>query len=247
MNQDMLSVQAPLRAGLRDRVLALRAHGMFDGLDDDGLLLLAERGSTASYADGEVICVEDAAPRAVFMVLEGEVVVSRHGNPITVRGPGDAYGALPLLARAPSTLAVARGHVRLLEVPATAFEATLTENCSLLRNTLRGLGRSVLEIRHNLPVDPEQPRVLDEGTYYTKPRSFVERLIQLRQSPFGRMNVDALIDFARSMHEVRYAAGELLWQADESSTHALHVDVGRVRCTAPDGRHVAIGTGFTIG
>ena|SRR6478752_5793 len=247
MNHEMLSEQEPARSGLRDRVLALRAHGMFDGLDDDGLLMLAERGGTTAYADGDVVCVEDAAPQAVFMVLEGEVVVSRHGTVVTVRGPGDAYGALPLLARAPSTLAVARGYTRLLEVPATAFEACLTENCSLLRNTLRGLGLSVLQTRGNLPVDPDKPRVLDEGTYYTQPRTFVERLIQLRQSPFGRINVDALIDFARCMNEVRYPAGELLWQTGEPSTHALHIDAGRVRCTTPDGRSVAVAMGFTIG
>jgi CRP-like cAMP-binding protein len=164
-----------------------------------------------------------------------------------VRKAGDAYGALPLLARQPSTRAVARGETRLLEVPASAFEAALTENYSLLRNTLRALGRSVLVTRGNLPVKPQSERVINEGTYYAEPRSLVQQLIQLRQSPFGRMNLDALVDFARYMHEVRYPAGELLWRAGEPSTHALHIDVGRVRCTASDGTSVDVGQGFTIG
>jgi CRP-like cAMP-binding protein len=61
------------------------------------------------------------------------------------------------------------------------------------------------------------------------------------------MNVEALIDLARHMVEVRYPAGHLLWSAGDLSTHALHVDYGRIRCTAPDGRYVDIGNDFTIG
>jgi CRP-like cAMP-binding protein len=243
----MLGASAPSRAGLRDRVFALRSQTMFDGLDDDGLLLLAEHGRTVSYTDADVLCVEGEPPRAVLLVLEGELVVSRDDVIVTVRKAGDAYGALPLLARTPSTLAIARGNTRVLEIPAAAFEVALIENSSLLRNTLRALGSGVLHARGNLPVDPNKPRANNEGTYYTQPRTLVERLIQLRQSPFGRMNLDALIDFARYMHEVRYPAGELLWQIGEASTHALHIDAGRVRCTASDGQNVAVGQGFTIG
>ena len=246
MNHEILGVGGPSRVGLRDRILALRSQAMFDGLDDDGLLLLAEHGRSVVYTDGEVIAVGGEAPRAVFLVLEGEIVVSLHGN-VIARKVGDAYGALPLLARAPSTLALARGTTRVLEIPAGAFEAALTENYSLLRNTLRALGRSVLETRRNLPADPDQPRVINEGTYYTQPRTLVERLIELRRSPFGRMNLDALIDFARYMHEVRFPAGTQLWLTGEPSTHALHIDVGRVHCSSPDGKSVAVGQGYTIG
>jgi CRP-like cAMP-binding protein len=247
MNHEMLGASAPSRAGVRDRIFALRSQSMFDGLDDDGLLLLAEHGRTVSYADAEVICVEDEAPRAVFMVLEGQIVVLRDGTTVAVRKVGDAYGALPLLARTPSTLAVAGGSTRLLEIPAAAFEAALTENSSLLRKTLHALGSGVLQARGNLPVDTARSNTPNEGTYYTQPRTLVERLIQLRQSPFGRMNLDALIDFARYMREVRYPAGELLWRAGDPSTHALHIDVGRIRCTAANGENVAVGQGFTIG
>jgi CRP-like cAMP-binding protein len=33
----------------------------------------------------------------------------------------------------------------------------------------------------------------------------------------------------------------------EASTYSLHIDAGRVRCAAPDGRHVDVARGFTIG
>jgi CRP-like cAMP-binding protein len=243
----LLLVGEPSRAGLRDRVLLLRAQPMFEGLDDDGLLLLAEHARTASYHDGEVIAAEGEASRAVYLVAAGEIVVSRHGKELTVRKAGDAYGGLPLLAREASTLAVARGETRTYEVPATAFESAVTENYSLLRNMLRVMGSSVLATRASLPADPQLPRVVDEGIYHTEPRSMVERLLELRRSPFGHLNLEALVDLARQMVEVRYPAGHLLWSAGDVSTHSLHIDAGRVRCTAPDGSSVAVGHGFTIG
>jgi CRP-like cAMP-binding protein len=61
------------------------------------------------------------------------------------------------------------------------------------------------------------------------------------------MNMEALIDLARSMVELRIPAGAVLWSAGDPSTHALHIDVGRVRCTERDGRSVSVGHGFTIG
>lgn len=235
------------RVSVRDRVLTMRSKAMFEGLDDDGLLLLAEHGHSGFYRDGEVIAVEGEPAREVYLVEQGEIVVSRAGKWLTTRKAGDAYGGLPLLAREPSTLAVAKGDTRTLEVPGPAFEAALIENFSLLRNTLKQLGASMLLQRGNLPADPDRPRPFVEGAYYEEPRTLVERLIQLRQQPFGRMNLDALVDMARGMIDSRFPANTQLWSIGEPSTHALNIDYGTVRCTGPDGRQVSVGRGFTLG
>jgi signal-transduction protein with cAMP-binding, CBS, and nucleotidyltransferase domain len=155
-----LGAGQPLPSGVRDRVLMLRAQPMFHGLDDDGVLLMAEHGRSARYRDGEVMSVEGEPSRAVYLVKSGEIVVSRHGQLITTRKSGEAYGALPLLAREPSTLAVANGETHTLELPAAVFESALTENFSLLRYTLRQLGGAVLETRGNLPGDPSRPPLI---------------------------------------------------------------------------------------
>ncbi|MET0792001.1 MAG: cyclic nucleotide-binding domain-containing protein [Polyangiaceae bacterium] len=246
MNQDLWLTEGS-RLSVRDRILTMRSKPMFEGLDDDGLLLLAEHGHTGFYRDGEVIAPEGEPARQVYLIEHGEIVVSQAGQWVTTRKEGDAYGGLPLLAREPSPLAVAKGDTRTLEVPGPAFEAALTENFSLLRNTLKQLGASVLQHRGNLPADPDRPRTFPEGPYYEEPRTLVERLIQLRGQPFGRMNLDALVDMARHMIDIRFPAGTLLWSIGEPSTHALNIDYGSVRCTGPDGRHVMIGRGFTLG
>jgi CRP-like cAMP-binding protein len=247
VNHELLGAGQPPRTGIRDRVLTLRAYPMFDGLDDDALLLLAEHGTSARYRDGDVITAEGESPRALCLIVEGEISVSRQGQLLSVRKAGDAYGGLPLLAHQPSTLGVAVGATSTLEIPAPAFEAALTQNFSLLRTILRQLGSSVLLMRGNLPIDPSRQGQVDEGTHYTEPLSLVQRLIQLRQGGFRHMNVEALIDLARSMVEIRYPTGALLWSTGDPSTHALHVDVGKVRCTQADGKYATIGRGFTIG
>jgi len=247
VNHEILGAGQPVRAGIRDRVLTMRAYSMFDGLDDDALLLLAEHGSSARYPDGEIITGEGEPTRMLCLIVEGEILVSRNGQVLSTRKMGDAYGGLPLLAREPSTLAVAVGDTTTLEVPATAFEAALTTNFSLLRSMLRQLGSAVLAMRGNLPTDGSRPSEIDEGSYYSEPLSLVERLIKLRQGSFRHMNMEALIELARSMVEVRYPAGALIWSTGEPSTHAVHIDVGRVRCTEPDGKHASVGGAFTIG
>jgi len=247
VNHQLVNLGEPARVGLRDRVLLLRSQPLLDALDDAGLLLLAEHGYTVSYADGDVVCAAGEPARAVHVVVDGALRVSRAGADAVEHVAGEAYGALPLLARRPTPLVVARGVTRTLQVPATAWEAALIENHSMMRNVLRVMGASVLGLRDSLPADPKLPRVLDEGRYYTEPRSFVTRLIDLRQSPFGHMHLDALVDLARHMVEVRYPAGALIWSVGDPSSHSLHIDVGRVRCTAPDARHVDVAHGFTIG
>jgi CRP-like cAMP-binding protein len=109
------------------------------------------------------------------------------------------------------------------------------------------MGSGVLASRGSLPADPNVPRQVVERSYYTTPRTMVEPLIELRQSPFGHINLEALVDMARKMLEVRFPAGHLLWSVGDTSTHSLHIDVGRVRCTTADGSSVAVGSGFTIG
>ncbi|HTU61603.1 MAG TPA: cyclic nucleotide-binding domain-containing protein, partial [Polyangiales bacterium] len=52
---------------------------------------------------------------------------------------------------------------------------------------------------------------------------------------------------ARHMHEYRLPAGHLIWSAGEVADYSLHINYGRVRCTAPDGQHVLVGSDFTLG
>lgn len=246
MSYESLGLGVVSRQSLRDRLLVLRAIDLFDGADDAALLLLTEQARATSFRAGEVISRDGDAARALHVVTAGRATLVRNGLEVSF-GPGMAFGVLSLLARQPMSLARATEDSRVLEIPAAALEGAIDESFSLLRSMLRVVGAAVLKARGNLPADPLAERTVEEGGFHEQARSFVERLIELRTGPFGYMNLEALVELARSMREVRFAKGQVLWSIGDASTHAYHLDYGRVRCTSRDGRHVDVGRGFTIG
>jgi CRP-like cAMP-binding protein len=246
MNYETIGLGTVSQHGLRERLLVLRSVDLFNGLDDQALLLLSEHARTARYRVGETISDARQAAGAVYVVTKGEVSLKLDQRELRF-GPGTQFGAMALLARKPAGLARAVLETRTLEIPAAVFEAAIDENFSLLRGALRVAGSAALEARGNLPADPLTQGEVDEGTFHEQPRSLVERLIGLRAGPFGYMNLDALVDLAQHMREVRLQAGQVLWSVGDASTHAFHLDYGRIRCTASDGRYVDVGRGFTIG
>jgi CRP-like cAMP-binding protein len=247
VNPELIGVPGPPREGLRARLLLLRALPVCEGLDDEGLIRLAEHARNVSYHEGDVITREGEPATSIHVLVEGEVQLFQNERRVGVFKTGAAFGALHVLAREPSVLAIASEFTRTIELPAAAFETLLDENYSLLRSLLGIAGAAALAARGNLPVDQKASRVIDEGEYYERPRSLVERLILVRSGSFAGMNLEALIDLARHMQEVRLPAGQLLWSAGDIADHSLHVNYGRLRCTAPDGQHVIIGSDFTLG
>jgi CRP-like cAMP-binding protein len=237
----------PPRIGIRDRILVLRSFENFAGLDEEALTLIAEHARTCVFRRGDVLCEEGEPPRSLQLVVEGQVTVSRRQLPPLVVKPGHGFGMLPIVANLDSGRAVADVDTRTLEIPAAAFRAALEENFSLLRNSLLLLGRGILRSRGNLPAAPDDAPQLEPDEPDDRPSTPVERLLKLRSTPFGRMDVDALLDLARQIVECRVEAGHVFWSTGDRSTHSLHINRGRVRCTASDRRHVDVGRNFTLG
>lgn len=232
---------------IRDRLLLLRSLEELDGLDDDGLLLLVENSRERSYLASEYLLRAGDEPTSIFIVIEGQVLLRRPNLPDTVIKQRRPFGLVTAMADARTEDAIAAVDTRVLEIPVTGFRSALEENFSLLRNALRLFSVLLARMRHRLPADPSSPPKLELGRYYDKPRTLVEQLIELRKGPFVHMNIDALVDLARRMVEVRVGAGHVFWRAGDLSNYALHVEYGHVKCTTPAGEHVTIGSDFTIG
>ena len=93
MTQAALILEAPAREGLRDRILTMRSQPMFEAVDDDGLLLLAEHARSATYRPGEVLAREGEPAAAFVIVIEGAVELSWKGRPMSTTSPGSqAHG-----------------------------------------------------------------------------------------------------------------------------------------------------------
>ncbi len=226
-------------AGVRERLLALRSLPTLMGLDDEALTLLAEHARHREFRKGEVLAVAHEPLHAVHVIVDGRVTVMRDGDEALVAGNGDRLGVLALMAGSPVGHLTAEADTRTLEISVAAFKGVMEDNFSLLRNELRLLSTGVLSARGVLPVSPPSA-VLGDGTgeYPGRSLTVVERVMRLRQGAFGVMSVDALSEFARRMVEVRIPAGELIWSVGDRPAYTLHLQHGRVRCTAADGGNV---------
>ena len=237
----------PPRYGLRARVFAIRAVANFQGLDDEGLTLLAEHARDLTFPRGAVISREGAPPQAIYLVLDGRINVSRRGQTIAVQENGRGVGLFTTLAGVPSAQAVAEVDTRVLEIPIPVFLAALEENFSLLRTSLRLVCAAVLRMRGNLPVHPAKATPVEIGEYYERPATLVERILDIRTQAQTAVDLEALVELARRTHEVRYPEGHLFWSVGDAATYSVRINYGRVRCTSEDGQHVMIGKGFNIG
>jgi CRP-like cAMP-binding protein len=245
LSQDVFILGEPASGTIRDRLLLLRSLDLLAGLDEEGITLLAEHATNRRYRKGDVVMT--GGEGVIHIVVEGKISLTRGARTVSVGREGWGLGMLELFAGVPAGRAVADVDSRTVEIPTLAFRAALDENFSLVRNAFRLLGNELADARRSLPADPERPPKAEMGTYYERPRTLAERMIELKDIPLMRGNVDALVDFSRCMVEHRVPAGHLFWSTGEPATFSIHMKYGRVRCTAPDGLSVVVGSDFTLG
>ncbi|HTE52534.1 MAG TPA: cyclic nucleotide-binding domain-containing protein [Kofleriaceae bacterium] len=234
---------------LRGRLLLLRALDSMRAVGDDSLSLLAEHARVRRFRRGDFLLDEGGPVDTVYIVVAGQVTVTRRGEPVAVVKRGYGAGFAPLIARDPNGVrAVADVDTTTLEIPADALLDTYERDFAFVRNVLRLQAVQIASARGGLPVDPDRPPPVDLGTWRERQVTLVERLLATRKVPlFATANLDAVVELLRSQVEVRYPAGEVLWRIGEPATYSLRIDCGRVRCTAGDGRAVDVGAQQWIG
>lgn len=235
-------------AGLRERVLVLRAMPWAASLDEEGLYLLAEYARNCQFRANETLFSYEGTVTSIFIVVEGEVDVAVDGNPLTVVRPGHAVGITSLLARDPRKVdAIATKPTRALEIPAEALLAAYEENFSLVRNVLRLQCRGIMQQRGQLPVastDGAGPAIPRRSGFLT----LAERVFELRRTPlFKDANLDAVFEIARATVESRADAGTVLWRIGDPSLFWLRVEWGSVYCRNATGRAVGIQSPYVLG
>lgn len=239
-------------AGARDRALLLKSLYGFSELDVDSLLLLAESSRTRSFRRGEVMMHEkDGSIGAVYMLIRGQVSITRMGRMITESKRGGTVGMLSLLADDENGItALCKEDTWAIEFPSEVLLRSFELDFSLLRNAFRQMARTTLQMRDQLPrrSSSTDSETISPGVWRDEPWSLVERIIEARRVPlFANSNLDAVIDAIGRSREIRGLAGDLLWQCGDPSTHFLRVNYGRFCCTNADGKSTIIGAPFALG
>ena len=103
---------------------ALRASSVLGAVDDAGRATFARYVDVLTFPAGMRVVSESAVSRDMFLVLEGEASVVHSGLEIGRAGPGDTFGELGLVARAPRAASVdARTELRVARLTEERFEA----------------------------------------------------------------------------------------------------------------------------
>lgn len=124
------------------KVEALARCSLFEGLTKKELGDLARVTEDLEVAPGKVLCKEGAAASEFFVIIEGEVEVTKGGTPITTLGPGDFFGEIALIEHSTRTATVtATSSLRFFVLTSRAFWGLIERSPAVERKVLRALAR----------------------------------------------------------------------------------------------------------
>jgi CRP-like cAMP-binding protein len=121
---------------------ALGSVPLFSACNRKELQLVAKQGVRRTAQAGETLVKEGSAGAELSVVLEGTARVERHGRKVATLGPGDFFGDLSLLDRAPrNATVVASTPMELIVLHQRAFDEVLATGPGMAKKLLTGLAR----------------------------------------------------------------------------------------------------------
>ncbi len=130
-------VATPQSEAARARAQVMDELFLFQGLPFHARLRVSRICREAAFAAGEPLVREGGTDGAMYVIVQGEVIVSRDGHELARLGPGEHFGELGLLGDRPRTATV---------LGATAGSAIVVDRTELLEFCRRDptLGNSLL-------------------------------------------------------------------------------------------------------
>jgi CRP/FNR family transcriptional regulator, cyclic AMP receptor protein len=129
------------------KVEALKRAPLFAGLSRKELVQLARVSEDLEVPPGKVLCKEGQTGREFFVIVDGEVEVTRNGKHVATRTGGEFFGEIALLEDTPRTATVtAKTALRFFVLTRKDFRHLVNENPNVERKVLRALARRVVEL-----------------------------------------------------------------------------------------------------
>jgi CRP-like cAMP-binding protein len=133
------------------KLRALKRAPLFEGLSRKELTELARVSEDLEFPEGRVLCREGDVGHEFFVIVDGDVEVTRKGRKVAAEHSGDFFGEIALVEpRTPRMATVtAKTPVRCFVLTRQAFMAMIEANPSVERKVLRALARRVVELSRN--------------------------------------------------------------------------------------------------
>jgi CRP-like cAMP-binding protein len=129
------------------KVEALARAPIFEGLSKKELTELARVTDDLEVAAGTALCRQGQTGSEFFVIMDGDVEVTRDGRRVETGGAGDFFGEIALIAGIPRTATVTTTTpVRLFVLTAPAFTGMLDRYPTIERKVLRALAKRVVDI-----------------------------------------------------------------------------------------------------
>jgi CRP-like cAMP-binding protein len=129
------------------KVAALKRSPLFAGLSGKELEELAHTSEDLEVPAGTVLARQGETGREFFVVLEGEVDVTRDGQSVNPQGGVDFFGELALVADMPRTATLtARTPLRFFVLTAQSFRSMLARSPQVELKVLRAMVKRLAEM-----------------------------------------------------------------------------------------------------
>jgi CRP/FNR family cyclic AMP-dependent transcriptional regulator len=128
----------------RELVDRLSRLALFADLPRPQLEEVAHSFDEEVYAEGSRVLRQGLSGSNLFVILDGEAIVSRDGDEVTRLGPGEVFGEVSVLTGEPPTAdVVARSMLRCLVVPGPEVERFLVERPRVMFRVLQSVAARI--------------------------------------------------------------------------------------------------------
>ena len=129
------------------KVSALARTPLFSGLSKKELTQLARMSDDMEIEAGHVLCREGEVGREIFVIVDGEVEVTRKGKQVKRSGGDEFFGEIALLEDIPRTATVkAKSPLRMFVLTSRDFRRLVDSSPSVERKVMRSLARRLIEL-----------------------------------------------------------------------------------------------------
>lgn len=129
------------------KVDALGRVPLFAGLSKKELTQLARMSDDVEVDEGHVLCREGQTGREFFVIVDGDVEVTRKGKAVRRRGGDDFFGEIALLEDIPRTATVkAKTPLRLFVLTRRDFRHLVETSPSVEKKVMQSLARRLLAL-----------------------------------------------------------------------------------------------------